>query len=141
MALAAILGVLFGLGAYTFHYAQGVSYLSDESETCVNCHVMREQFDSWNRSSHRAFATCNDCHTPHDFAGKWYVKGMNGLHHSWAFTTGDFPNNILIKESNSRVAQRNCVECHQAMVANIHLTRAGHELSCVSCHGNVGHLR
>ena len=80
--------------------------------------------------------------TSHKLKGKVLATPhLNGLHHSWAFTTGDFPNNISIKESNSMVAQQNCVECHQAMVASMHLTRAGHELSCVSCHANVGHLR
>ncbi len=136
-----VLGILVGLCAFTFYYAEGLSYAGNASETCVNCHIMREHFDSWSRSSHHAVATCNDCHTPHDFLGKYYVKGMNGLHHSWAFTTGRYPNNIRIKEGNARVAQQNCVDCHQTMVSVIHRSDAGEELSCVSCHGSVGHRR
>ena len=136
-----MLGVLVGLCGFTFYYAEGISYASDDSETCMNCHVMREQFDSWNRSSHHAVATCNDCHTPHNFFGKYYVKAKNGFHHSLAFTTGRYPNNIRIKSSNARVARQNCVDCHQVMVSAMHRSDAGEELSCVSCHGSVGHRR
>ena len=140
MALVIILGVLVGLGAYTFHSARGASYLSDESETCLNCHVMREHFESWTRSSHHAVAACNDCHTPHGFTGKWLVKATNGFHHSLAFTVGEYPTNLRIKESNAAVTQRACVDCHQAMVGPVHVSEGGDELSCASCHRSVGHL-
>ncbi len=65
LLLAALVGVLCGVGAYTFYYAKGASYLSNDPQACVNCHIMREQFDSWQKSSHHAAATCNDCHVPH----------------------------------------------------------------------------
>src|SRR5688572_32577853 len=42
----------------------------------------REHFDAWNKSSHRAVATCNDCHTPHNLVGKYTVKAKNGFWHS-----------------------------------------------------------
>ena len=41
-ALAALSGVTLGLGAYTFVYARGYSYFSNDPEACANCHVMRE---------------------------------------------------------------------------------------------------
>jgi cytochrome c nitrite reductase small subunit len=63
-------GLLLGLGGYTFVYARGASYLTNDPQACVNCHVMREQFDGWQRSSHRRAAVCNDCHAPHDLFGK-----------------------------------------------------------------------
>jgi len=34
----------------------------------MNCHIMQSYFDDENRASHKAVATCNDCHTPEDFA-------------------------------------------------------------------------
>lgn len=139
--VAAALGAAIGLCAFTFYYAEGLSYAGDASETCMNCHIMREYFDAWSRSSHHAVATCNACHTPHDFVAKYYVKGMNGLHHGWAFTTGRYPDNIRIKEGNAGVVQRNCVDCHLTMVGGIHISNAGGELACVSCHGSVGHRR
>ncbi len=139
--LALLLGILFGLGTYTFSYAEGASYLSDDPNACVNCHVMREQFDGWNRNSHQAVATCNDCHVPRAFPDKWISKGLSGWSHSWAFTTGNFPNTIRIRESSAQTVQENCVQCHQTMVSNIHLESNKPELSCVACHKNVGHER
>ena len=47
-AFAAViaLGLVLGLGAYTFVYARGYSYLSHDPGACANCHVMREHFDA-----------------------------------------------------------------------------------------------
>lgn len=131
------LGILVGLGSVTFTYARGTSYLSNDPETCVNCHVMQEQYDAWLVSSHRNVATCNDCHTPHDPIGKWVVKGINGFNHSYAFTTGDYPPVITIHQPNADVAQANCLYCHAALSTSG--SHANPDRYCVDCHGNVGH--
>lgn len=142
IALAALLGALLGLGLFTFSFAEGTSYLSDDPNACVNCHVMRDQFEGWSHSTHKAVATCNDCHTPHsNIVSKYLVKGINGWNHSLAFTTGNFPDPIRIRDFNARIAQQNCIECHATTVSQIHppvLTGAP-ERRCVECHGNVGH--
>jgi hypothetical protein len=52
--LGVTLGLAVGVGAYTFVYARGYSYMTDNAEACVNCHVMQEQFSGWVKSSHRA---------------------------------------------------------------------------------------
>ncbi len=62
VAVAAMFGVLGGLGVFTFGYGEGYSYLSNNPASCANCHVMQSQYDSWIQSSHHAVATCNDCH-------------------------------------------------------------------------------
>lgn len=139
IGILTILGAAFGLGLFTFSYAKGFSYLSDDPSACVNCHVMRDQFDGWTHSSHTAVATCNDCHTPHRFPDKWVIKGVNGWNHSVAFTTGNFPDPIMIRGFNARIAQENCVECHAATVAQMHRYISPEGSSCVACHGNVGH--
>lgn len=141
LAAAVLIGILIGVGLFTFDYAEGGSYFSEDPNACINCHVMREQFDRWNRSSHHAVATCNDCHTPHVFPDKWIVKGINGWNHSLAFTTGLFPSNIRIRPFNTAVVEANCVACHRVMVGNVHRSADDEALSCVSCHGNVGHER
>jgi cytochrome c nitrite reductase small subunit len=138
LAIAAV-GVLFGLGIFTLVYAEGPSYLSSDAETCVNCHVMRDQYDRWNHSSHKAVAKCNDCHTPHTFLGKWGVKALNGMRHSYAFTTGDFEEPIRITEFNADIVQENCVRCHTTVTSMMVASPDGEEARCVSCHGNVGH--
>jgi cytochrome c nitrite reductase small subunit len=73
------LGTLFGLGAYTFYFAEGAAYLSDDPKVCANCHVMREHYDGWQKSSHHANATCNGCHTPTNIVAKYISKANNGF--------------------------------------------------------------
>jgi cytochrome c nitrite reductase small subunit len=141
--IGAPLGVVLGLGLYTFGYARGYSYLLDDPEACVNCHVMREQFASWIRSSHRRAAVCNDCHTPHALAPKYLTKALNGFHHSAAFTTGRFPDQIRIKARNRRLAEQACLRCHAEITDAI---RAPHppgddSVSCIACHPHVGHAQ
>ena len=80
-----VIGIVIGIGVYTFAYARGWSYLTDDPAACANCHVMREQFDGWLKSSHRAVATCNHCHTPANFIGKYATKASNGFWHSFFF--------------------------------------------------------
>jgi cytochrome c nitrite reductase small subunit len=137
--LAAMLGGLLSLGGLTMVRADGFGYLSDNPETCANCHVMREVFDAWNHSSHKAFATCNDCHTPHAFPDKYLVKAINGWNHSSAFTTGTFPEPIRITPFNRAIALDNCFDCHTGLVT---LMGQGHEAEptdCLRCHTGVGH--
>lgn len=145
LAIAAgiALGLLLGLGGYTFIYARGASYLTDRPEACANCHVMQEQFDGWQRSSHRSVAVCNSCHTPHDFVGKYTTKALNGFWHSFYFTTGTFPDPIRITPRNARVTENTCRTCHAGLVHAIEAVSVSTSVasaSCVSCHRNVGHL-
>ena len=62
--LAVVVGILLGVGGYTFLYAKGLSYMSDDPEVCINCHIMQPQYDSWQKSSHHAVAVCVDRHLP-----------------------------------------------------------------------------
>ena len=136
------IGVLVGVGFYTFGYAKGFSYLSNDPHACANCHVMQEHYDSWVKSSHRAVATCNDCHVPHAFPKKYLVKLDNGWNHSRKFTLQNFAEPIRIRSANLRVLERNCLHCHAAMVQEIvsHEDVARGELRCTACHRSVGHL-
>jgi cytochrome c nitrite reductase small subunit len=134
-----LFGVAFGLGLFTFIYARGFSYLSNDPASCVNCHIMRDQYEGWSHSSHKAVATCNDCHTPHRFPDKWIIKGVNGWNHSVAFTTGNFPDPIRIRGFNANIAQENCVECHATTVGQMHQAASHEEANCIACHNNVGH--
>lgn len=141
-ALGAAAGVATGVGSYTFVYARGASYLTNDPAACANCHVMTEQYDGWSRGSHHAVAVCNDCHAPHDFAGKYLTKAVNGFNHSLAMTTGRFPEPIRITERNRRITEAACRHCHQEIVSAIDPPHGGQEeTSCLRCHDSVGHLR
>jgi len=139
--LAILFGTLAGAGGYTFFYARGLSYLSDDPRACVNCHIMREQFDGWQKASHHAHAVCNDCHVPRGFIGKWLTKAENGWHHSRGFTLQDFHEPVRIKPGNAAVLNANCLHCHKDFTREItaHRVLNDEELYCVRCHNSVGH--
>lgn len=143
VVLGATMGLAMGVGAYTFIYAKGASYLTNDPKACVNCHVMQEQYDGWIKSSHRSVATCNDCHTPANFFGKYTTKAQNGFWHSFYFTTGNYPDPIQITERNRNVTENACRKCHADIVATIegpHLLGEANQTSCLRCHRSVGHL-
>jgi len=134
-------GAGLGVGSYTFIYAKGLSYMSNDPAVCANCHVMREYLDAWQKGSHHAVAVCNDCHTPHNLIGKYYTKALNGYHHSLAFTTGWFPDHIQITPRNREITQGACRHCHGEMVLEIDAFGHGPQaLDCIRCHGSVGHM-
>ena len=131
-----VVGGLAGVGGFTFVYARGYSYLSDDPDACLNCHVMRDNFRSWSVSSHRT-VVCNGCHVPHELLGKYVVKAEHGVAHSWAFTFSQ-PQNIRIKASSLAVVEENCVECHRDTLDRAFLLLEK-EKRCATCHPEVGH--
>lgn len=143
VGLALLTGLVLGLGLFTFSYAEGLSYFSTDPKACANCHIMNEQYDSWQKSSHHTAARCVDCHLPHSFIPKYIAKAENGYFHSKGFTFLDFHEPILIKPKNSQILQENCLTCHGALV---HELVAGEDtekdgIKCVHCHAGVGHGR
>jgi cytochrome c nitrite reductase small subunit len=142
LAIFLVFGGVAGLGGYTFLYAKGTSYFSDDASACANCHVMREVYDAWNRGSHKAVAGCNDCHTPHSsIVAKYAVKAINGWNHSLAFTTGNFHEPLQITSMNRDVAQQNCLGCHADVTAYINHAASNEPTDCLRCHAKVGHDR
>src|SRR5215510_12583059 len=142
VGIALVVGSAVGLGAYTFVYAKGGSYLSNDPRACANCHIMQDHLDGWIKSSHRSVATCNDCHTPAGVIPKYYTKADHGFFHSLAFTTDKFHEPIQMKDRSRRVTEGACRKCHQDIVHDIDAARtSGATMSCIRCHANVGHPR
>lgn len=152
LVLSALVGTLAGVGGYTFSYAEGLSYLSNDSRACTNCHIMNDQFDSWRKGPHHAVAACNDCHVPPQFFSKYMAKARNGYHHSMGFTFQPsapdephakkfFDEPIRIKSTNSQILQDNCLRCHGDLVHQIvrGSTWDDGAIRCVHCHSAVGH--
>lgn len=141
LAVAALLGGMLGLGAFTFHYGEGLSYFSTDPRACKNCHIMNDQYASWTKGVHHSTAKCIDCHLPHDFVPKYLAKAENGYHHSKGFTLQDFHEPILIKPKNAKILQKSCLRCHGDFVHDIvrGSTTADDAVRCVHCHRGVGH--
>ena len=143
---AVIVGISIGLGSYTFLYAKGYSYLTNDPAACANCHIMRDHYDAWTRASHRAVATCNDCHTPPGLIPKYITKARNGFWHSFYFTLGGYPDPLRITPRNHAVTEQACRKCHAELTAAIEPMRSSssaphaEKLSCTACHRTVGHL-
>jgi cytochrome c nitrite reductase small subunit len=132
---AIVLGVLGGIGAFTFGYGEGAAYLTNNPAACANCHVMQDHLRLLAEVQPPDVATCNDCHLPHDLVGKWITKADNGFFHSLAFTTGDFHEPIRIKPRNRRVTQHACLHCHADFVNHMLPEEPGGDmLNCVHCH-------
>jgi cytochrome c nitrite reductase small subunit len=136
------IGLFLGLGIFTFHYAKGSSYFTSDPKACVNCHIMQQNYSSWQMASHRLTTDCNGCHTPSDFFGKYKIKAIHGIRHSWGFTTGHFKEPIRIKQDSLDVVEANCRECHAQLFHSVDLVAAeAGEGSCIACHRDVGHMR
>lgn len=137
---AAAVGAFVGIGGVTLDYAEGTSYLSADPRACVSCHIMRPQYDSWQKASHHGAATCVDCHLPHAFVARYLAKARNGWNHSKAFTLQDFSEPIAITSPNAEILHDNCLRCHAAVTDALGLGRpAAGAPRCVTCHAAVGH--
>jgi len=144
IALGIIIGLAAGIGTYTFYYAKGWGYMTDNPAACANCHVMNDEFTAWIKSSHRSVAVCNDCHTPASFIGKYATKARNGFWHSFYFTTGGFEDQIMITSRSLAITEQACRKCHQEITSAIDAHAAqqgGEQISCIRCHASVGHLQ
>jgi cytochrome c nitrite reductase small subunit len=132
--LLIVLSISLGcLGVYTFIYAEGFSYFSTDPKACINCHVMKPQYDAWSKSGHHHVATCNDCHLPQSGIQKYIAKARNGFHHSLAFTLENFHEPIQMSSYNQEKLIENCKRCHENLVQHVQTE------SCLHCHRNLGH--
>lgn len=149
LPVAVLLGIFVGLFIYSFEASNATSYLSDNPKTCINCHVMVPQYATWNHSSHREHANCNDCHVPHNnFIHKYYFKAADGFRHASMFTLRKEPEVIKIKEAGIEVVQDNCKRCHSNLNENVAVgeftmedVHAGNAKLCWDCHREVPHGR
>ncbi len=144
-----LLGIITGLGIFILKISNAPSYLSDDSKACINCHIMRPQFATWERGSHGRGTTCNDCHVPHDnFIDKYYFKAKDGLRHAAMFTLRLEPQVIQIGDAGKAAVQSNCIRCHSNVIHPISLRAISakgitddSDIYCWHCHREVPHGR
>ncbi len=144
-----LVALIVGLGFFLLKISNATSYLSDDPQACVNCHIMTSQYITWTRSSHREVANCNDCHVPHNsVVSKYFFKAKDGLYHASVFTLRAEPEVIRALPPSSAVIQNNCVRCHQDQVTDAKLESFvdNHienrtDRTCWECHREVPHGR
>ena len=130
-------GVLLGVAVLVTHISRAASYLSDEPEVCINCHVMNSAYATWRLGSHGRVAACVDCHLPHQNpVAKLAFKGMDGLRHSYVFTFRLEPQVLELSRGAIPVIQENCLRCHHDQLQMVRLA-AVTERRCWDCHDNV----
>ena len=142
MVLLVLLGVVIGVGSFTFGYGRGFSYFSTDPRACANCHIMNDEYDSWQKSGHHQSAKCVDCHLPHEFVPKYLAKADHGYRHSKAFTLQNFHEPIQITPHDADIVQANCIRCHGQFVHELvsgARSPTRDSVQCTHCHQNVGH--
>lgn len=141
-------GVLVVLFLYIAYVARLHTYVSDDSSTCVNCHVMSSYYDSWQHSSHSNWTSCNDCHVPHTSTfSKYAFKAIDGLYHSAVFTLNAEPQAIRARDASSKVIMNNCIRCHTQLntefvnsgMINHDEVLEGKGKACWDCHRDIPH--
>ncbi|MCL1838771.1 MAG: cytochrome c nitrite reductase small subunit [Propionibacteriaceae bacterium] len=144
VVVAALVGIVIGMGVFGVSYAHLPSYFGEDPATCANCHAMQDHYDAWLRGPHARAATCNDCHVPHDNVIRQYaVKAEDGVLHAYKFTVGDYPTNIVIRDKNRDIANAACLSCHDLMTFPMRYTveQTGEDIQCTRCHSNIGHQK
>lgn len=138
--------------------------LTSNDNFCVKCHSMEPMVSSYYDDVHggandKGFkASCSTCHLPHDnLANYLFTKAKNGIV-EFTITALDKEKNINWDEKRAKRASftydSSCLECHvdilkkksakneKQILMHKHyedLKGGKKELSCVSCHVNVGH--
>jgi cytochrome c nitrite reductase small subunit len=137
VGLYALAGVVVGMVLLLARIANATSYLSDDPQTCINCHVMTDAYASWQRGSHGRVAVCVDCHVPHDnIAAKYAYKATDGLKHSYVFTLRAEPQVLELSDRAVPVVQSNCIRCHSDQLLMVRLA-GSEERRCWDCHQNI----
>ncbi|MDH5610127.1 MAG: cytochrome c nitrite reductase small subunit [Cyclobacteriaceae bacterium] len=139
--------IIVGMGLFLIDFSNASSYLSDDPQACVNCHIMQPQYITWTHSSHREVANCNACHVPQgNVFNKYFFKAKDGMNHASIFTARAEAEVIRALPPSVEVIQNNCIRCHQDQVTDAKLASfvVDHvqnrtDRTCWECHRDVPH--
>jgi cytochrome c nitrite reductase small subunit len=136
----AMAGAVVGLALLALQVSNAKSYLSNAPEACINCHVMVPYFASWERSSHRRVASCNDCHIPHDNPLRTlFFKAQDGLRHATIFTLQRQGQVLQLNPGAVPVVRQNCVRCHEQQIMMTSMGVSTADRRCWECHRETPH--
>ena len=112
-----LIGLVVGVGGYTFVYAKGGSYLTNDPgrlrQLPRHGGAVR-RLDEIQPSLRRGLQRL-----PHaaGFVGKYATKALNGFWHSFAFTTGRFPSPSGSRRATGRSPRRPAASATDSMMA------------------------
>jgi len=104
-------------------------YLTSTGDFCGSCHVMDEQYTTWQQSTHKQF-TCVECHLPHNYPDKLIEKTKTGLRDIYEVTFDKVPEVIKLTTGGQEILDENCIRCHSSTVETLMNT----DRSCFECH-------
>lgn len=115
------------------YYIKG--YVLDNPKSCTICHIMKEHYDSWEKSTHNKVTTCNDCHILQR-ENKYKEEIKIGYRHTINFFLNKYQKPINITDESFLVIQENCYSCHNYSVyaQGFHIIHHNNMASCESCH-------
>ncbi len=135
LAILAVVGVtLLGMQLTNF-----TIYLGNDPTACNSCHVMGTVYEGWYHSQHRQWATCTDCHAPHAFIPKYFVKATSGMRDVFAVSTGRIPAAIRTIPASREIVQENCIRCHEETVSEVADGQVNAGRYCFDCHRTEPH--
>lgn len=158
-----LLGI--GLGSAAVIGTQVAVHATSTNEFCVGCHEMNTPLVEYQDSIHHknrsgVRAGCADCHNPHDYPEKLWVKAISGAKDIYGHYTGiiDTPAKFearrlhMATSEQARMKKNNsaeCRHCHDFQAMNPDkqkpFARKEHEmaktagLSCIECHKGIAH--
>jgi len=136
----AALAVVLAVGLYVTDFTV---YLGNDPTTCNNCHVMDAVYEGWYHAAHQSWATCVDCHTPHNIVLKYLYKAKSGMNHVTMFSLNHIPEPLRAAEDTQRIVQANCIRCHEETISEVADGVMDPESTgdryCYECHRTVAH--
>ena len=163
-SLLSILVVGILIGSLGFIPSAVVIESTGSVEFCLTCHVMQTAFDEYQQSSHAAnrtgvTATCAECHLPHEYPEKLFVKASR-ITEVWSYMTGVIGTPEKYEQQRLAMAQAVCDEyadnqsapcrgCHQAEkmasdkqkehAVKAHQRAKRNNTTCIVCHKGIAH--
>lgn len=154
----------FLIGSATFIGSAVMISATGTVDFCLSCHVMQTPYDEYVQSNHSenrtgVVATCADCHLPHDYPEKLFVKASR-ITEVWSLLTGviDTPEkyekmrltmarNVWEEfEGNDSAPCRGCHEIDKMdsdkqseHAVKAHRRAKKNNTTCVTCHLGIAH--
>jgi len=110
-----LLGVIIGLGLYILRISNAVSYLSDNPETCINCHVMNPQYATWNHSVAFTMETYDPAMKISDYGAKRVQENCMSCHGSLASIITENADKYHSFDEPYVENGRKCWDCHKSV--------------------------